>query len=286
MTVVAVKRCQHTALRHLAWSIWLNYDPDKCWMAMYTCYYDASSAQDSATKPLVVVGLLSTMKKWLKCENEWDAVLGEFELPYLHMKEFAHSVGPFAALKNDLDKRAEFLAGLIGVLKRRVNIIFQYRLVPEVFHKFDHEYTLREALGNPYAFTTMATIRLANEWFESHYPNDQIEHVVEKGDIGQAQLLAQFAGLPYAPTLKPKIEPKTQRHLVPFQAVDLLAYEAYLNINRHLEGKKQVLRKSLAELRKIPHCARLCDDEVMQNVIAQNPEALVKRSESRARPLR
>jgi len=278
MTGIAVKRPDST-MRHLAWSVWLNHDPDKCWMAMYTCYYDASSTQEESTRPLVVVGLLSTVKKWLKFEREWERVLEEFEAPYLHMKEFAHSVGPFATWKNDDAKRAGFIGSLIKVLKRRVNMVFQYRLVPDVFHKFDREYMLTEAFGNPYAFTTMATVRLAQYWFESHYPKDQIEHVVEKGDAGQPRLLALFAGLPYVPALKPKVDPKTGQHLVPFQAADLLAYEAYLNIFRHLKGQKQVIRRSLAELRKIPFRAHLCDDEVMQLVITQNPEACVPRAE-------
>ena len=95
MTVVAAEPRPHSVLRHLAWSIWLNYDPDKRLMAMYSCYYDASSSQDTATKPLVVVGLLSTMKKWLKGDKEWEGVLFDFGVPYLHMKEFAHSRGPF-----------------------------------------------------------------------------------------------------------------------------------------------------------------------------------------------
>ncbi len=247
-------------------------------MAMYACYYDASSSQSKSTKPLVVVGLLSTMKKWLRCESDWRGVLKDFGVPYLHMKEFAHSTGPFAAWKGDEAKRAEFLAHLIKLLKRRVNIVFQYRLVPDVFHKLDREYRLTEAWGNPYAFTAAVTIRLADEWFESAYPNDQVSHVVEKGDAGQGQLLGRFAGLRFAPALRPKVDQETGHHFIPFQAVDLMAYEARLNIERHLEGKEQVIRQSLAELRKIPHRAYLCDEEVLRNVIVSDPEVYPART--------
>jgi len=241
-------------------------------MVMYSTYYDASGSQNLADKPLVVVGLLSTEEKWLKCEREWDQALEEFEVPYLHMKEFAPGAGPFESWKDDKPRRAEFLERLIKVLKRRVNIVFQYRLVPEIFRKLDLEYTLTEEWGGPYALICGITIRVADDWFERHYPGDRLKHIVEKGDAGQGQLIKQTLGFPNPPLLQTKVDPTTRRHFVPFQAADLLAYEARVNIQRHLAGEEQKVRESLSGLRKqIPHCAHFADEEVLRNVITQQP---------------
>lgn len=265
-------------IRHLAGSLWLNHDPGRCWMAMYTCYYDASSTQLEKEKPLVVVGVLSTERRWLRFEREWGAVLKRFGVPYLHMKEFAHSVGPFAAFKGDEPRRAEFLGALVKAMKRNINKAFQYRLVPGAYGDLDREFELSETWGGPYAFTTSVTVNQTQFWFEEKYPKHQLAHVVEKGDPGQEDLY-RLSPLDDNPvTIRPKIDKRTGEWFKPFQAADFFAYEARLNIGRHLAGETHVARQSLLLLRRrMPHQAYYFDLEYLREQFALQPEVWPRR---------
>jgi hypothetical protein len=51
-------------------------------------------------------GLLSDADRWAKFESRWQEILHERDLPYSHMREFAHSTGPFTKSKSN-DKRFE-----------------------------------------------------------------------------------------------------------------------------------------------------------------------------------
>jgi len=236
-------------------------------MAMYTCYYDASGSQSQPDKPLVVVGLLSTEGKWLKCEKEWDAVLAEFGAPYLHMKEFAPGVGPFASWKDDKPRRADFLNRLIMVLKHHVNKVFQYRMVPDVFWTLNKERKLVEEWGGPYALLAAFSLLQAESWWEIRHglQGHQLHQVVEKGDAGQGAFMNSASKWERPPTLLRKVDPATGRHLVPFQATDFLAYESRRNIEIGLSGQEQTIRASLAELlRQLPYERGYIDEEVMR----------------------
>jgi len=61
---------------------------------MYNTYFDVSGTRlDSDI--ISVAGFVSDVQQWLKFEEEWREVLGEFGVPYLHMRKFAHFKGPF-----------------------------------------------------------------------------------------------------------------------------------------------------------------------------------------------
>jgi hypothetical protein len=72
---------------------------------MLTLYSDCSgSGQDGGTT--VVAGWLASGEMWHRFECEWAWILRRYEVPYFHMKEFAHSTGAFAVgWKGENDKR-------------------------------------------------------------------------------------------------------------------------------------------------------------------------------------
>jgi hypothetical protein len=189
------------------------------------------------------------------------------------MKEFAHSLGPFALWKGDEAKRVHFLKRLVLALKRRVHMAFQFRLVPSVFTELDKEFEMTEGWGGPYALAASLTIHQTDLWLQEHKPNDDVIHVVEKGDKGQNKLLQVAYAYPSPPILRSKIDPITKRHFMPFQAVDMIAYEAHINIKRGLSGESHRLRGLLAELRRhIPYQAYILDDKVIRRMCDMNPE--------------
>jgi len=66
--------------------------------------YDASGSENDHDGTLVVVGLVAAERKWNRFEQEWQAVLDRFEVPYFHMTELNHrasGTGAYAKWKDD-----------------------------------------------------------------------------------------------------------------------------------------------------------------------------------------
>lgn len=94
-------------------------------MAALKGYFDESGKEDDpqfADSAICVGGWVTTADSWLDIEARWAAVLDrpEFNVPYFHMKEFAHSKpgSPFETWKDDEPRRAAFVAALAGVIRQ------------------------------------------------------------------------------------------------------------------------------------------------------------------------
>ena len=76
----------------------------------FASYYDASGSESDAQGAIMVIGLVASEAKWRKFANSWRRVLGSkrFDVPYFHMKEFAHSKGPFEKWRGDDETRKAF----------------------------------------------------------------------------------------------------------------------------------------------------------------------------------
>ncbi len=78
-------------------------------------YGDASGKEDDPI--LAVGGFVGRTDEWLMFEPEWNAVLKQFDVPYFHMREFAHSVDAYAVgWKGKEEKRKAFIDGLVKAL--------------------------------------------------------------------------------------------------------------------------------------------------------------------------
>jgi len=125
-------------------------------MAMWTAYHDASGSETSSLKaPMALAGLCSTELDWLRFESEWEAVLNhrKFNVPYLHMKEFAHSKpgSPFESWKGQEEKRAAFLAALIRVIGKHVKRCQVLYVGPGVYDEANKKYRIDDGIAGTYA---------------------------------------------------------------------------------------------------------------------------------------
>lgn len=85
----------YSPLEHVARSVHTNGEWPKTLFVMFTPYFDCSrSGQGDGI--VVVSGWLSTVEKWEQFTFDWKLVLARFNVPYFHMKEFAHSVIAYA----------------------------------------------------------------------------------------------------------------------------------------------------------------------------------------------
>ena len=94
-------------------------------MAALKGYFDESGKENDpqfADSAVGVGGYVTTVNSWRDIESRWTAVLTlpEFGVPYLHMKEFAHSSpgSPFETWKGDEPRRAAFMAALSRVIRQ------------------------------------------------------------------------------------------------------------------------------------------------------------------------
>jgi hypothetical protein len=216
-------------------------------LAIFTAYYDASGTEESG-RPLVLAGLLSTERKWLRFEREWRELLTSFGVPYLHMKEYAVSQGPFRMWKGDEERRAAFLSQAIKIIKRRINLGFASYVLPEDYRAVDRLYDLRTLPDHLYAVVAVSAVSPIMDWIRQRHPGCPLLHVFEEGDRGQKVFLANLpAEIAPITSVRPAKDPLTGEWFTPFQAADLAAYELRRAIEQNLEGKP-TRRKAFLEL--------------------------------------
>jgi hypothetical protein len=169
-------RQHYSFIRHLAWSVWLNHDPNGCIVTVsneFFAAYDASGSENDRLGVLVVVALAASEHKWTTFENEWRRVLKEFEVPYLHVKELNHrhsGVGVYAKWKDDDVTPKLFLKKLIKALRIGINKTFCYGTVLRDYREINAIFKLREGAGSPYVLTAGSCHDLVNNWMATKYP--------------------------------------------------------------------------------------------------------------------
>ena len=187
---------------------------------------------------MTVAGFVSTEKKWLRFEREWNDVLTKYEVPYLHMKEFAHSVRAFDGWKGQEDKRKSLLIELIKVAKKGVRKGFVVSVRLQDYDEVNSDFRLREHWGNAYSFIGMGVVSDAMEWKKKHFPHAPIKFVFEDGDVGQSDLKRCLRSEALAYSFIPKQEKQNDviRYITPFQLADFAAWENQIAFSRFHDG--------------------------------------------------
>jgi hypothetical protein len=219
-----MRNSAYSPIRHLAHALLLNHDPDQTLMVMLTAYLDASMSQQGA-QVITIAGFVSTETKWLKFEKSWNAILNKYEVPYLHMNEFACSTGVFKAWKGEEKRRRRFLIDLIRVAKKGVHKGFACSMLMKDFEELNQEFRLREHWGNEYAFIGMNVVTSIMNWKNKQFPHAKIKYVFEDGDLGNEHLkrCLQFESIPYSFTPKKACHNGILEYVTPFQIADFSA---------------------------------------------------------------
>lgn len=98
-------------------SVFISPSKD-CHMAILRAYFDDSGDEDD---PQILAtslcGYIGKLDNWQYFEDEWQKTLKKHDVPYLHMKEFAHFKKHFAKYKEDIAGRDSLLIDLIKVIQ-------------------------------------------------------------------------------------------------------------------------------------------------------------------------
>jgi hypothetical protein len=266
-------------VRSLCRAVWLNHDPERCYLAVYFAYYDASGNQDHESA-LIVAAVVAREDKWLKMELAWKRHLAAFDVPYVHMKEFAGGA-PFAALRADHVRQKLFFDGLQRLSKTNLNKVFLKRIVPSDFEAMRHEYDV-SLMGGAYAIAAHACIAEVEMWIAAKGDQSRVLHIVEQGDVGQSGLMRLQALEANPAVVRPKLDPVEQSHFVPFQVADWFAYEHAVDVRRRLANDKRNRRASvIAQRLNVPISATMIDQEILRLMCEDNPELLPRRNAER-----
>jgi hypothetical protein len=218
---------------------------------MFSCYFDAS--RNNPVTVTVVSGWVAAVSAWERFETDWKILLAQYDIPYFHMREFAHSVGPFSSWKGQENKRANFLRKTVDVIGS--NVLYGAACIVEhgAFEKVEKAYPLASLAGVPYSLAGRDCVAHVNTWLRKAERDLPVEYFFENGDSGKGNLMRimERDGLP-SPQFKPSRDiPSVEKGLTPLQAADFAAYEI---LKAHPLGENLPLykyRRSLKELAKI-----------------------------------
>jgi hypothetical protein len=210
---------EYSPVEHIIESVLLSeYTPESL-VAMWSTYCDASGGTDQPVQ--VVAGLISTTARWKIFETDWRIALASFGVPYFHMKEFAHSRGPFSDWKGQ-SQRTRFLRTLIDIIASNVECGVGMLLPTHIFRSVDKIFCLSEELRNPFSACAVMCIVHGQRVMKT----TEMQYFFECGDVGRGDLeqILLKHGHPI-PLFQPSRDRGQIRGVVPLQAADFLAYE-------------------------------------------------------------
>jgi hypothetical protein len=264
MTPLPINR--QSAIRHFSTAMFMSHWK-RGMMGVFTVYFDESGSP-SDTAALAVAGFIATAEEWIRFEREWTAILETFDVPALHMRNFAHSTKEFKTWKGNEGKRRAFLSRLIRIIRKRTSRSFACTILMEDYKKVDLDYHLSDVF-KPYAIAARNCVDKVNQWAK-HEGISEVAYIFEDGACDKGELIRRLRtdGISKYGFLK-------KSESVAFQAADLLAYEQFLANVRVSSGEVQSfedLRQSLRELNKAPNdwgvyaahnLTRLCADFII-----------------------
>jgi len=218
---------------------------------MFTCYFDAS--YDSPISITVVSGWVASSAAWERFDADWRILLAQYDIPYFHMREFAHSVGPFAGWKGEEIKRANFLRKAVDIIRACALHGFACLVEQAPFDKINSQYCLSEWVGRPYALAGRDCVAHANIWLQKEKRELDVDYIFEAGDADAGELQRVMLDMQAVPKFAPgKSTTAGLVGITPLQAADFAAYEL---LKAHGIGDNLPLykyRRSILELARIP----------------------------------
>ncbi len=194
---------------------------------MLVGYYDRGG-DDQVT---IVAGYISHASGWQGFDQEWRALLDAHDVPYFHMREFAHSTGTYSAgWKGQHRRRRVFLTGLIDIIQRHAFRSFGSAVTTEVFDDFLRQDSRAATLfPSAYAYCARHVVAKARLWARTERWTIPVKSVFEAGDPGWGRLVEVLTrdGHP-VPVRRPKVATGPEEAsdcLSPLQAADFAAYE-------------------------------------------------------------
>lgn len=225
---------------------------------MFTCYFDEAGGDDHGFT--VVAGFMASVEQWDSFEIDWKLFLIKYDVPYMHMLEFAHCSGPFKKWKEPRFEptRRNFLREAAEIIHSHIKRGFLCIVKHEHFYDAAALYPSQIYPRSPYALAGRTCAACAKQWVRKHLSKLDIEFVFEDGGPdkhGLSDTLTKLNPRLPGPIFKPSRDtPDGRRGLVQLQSADWFAYEIRKwQVDRpDLQTPRKEARKSLRALLDFP----------------------------------
>jgi len=197
-------------------------------MAMlYAAYFDASGKREGYSV-LRLAGALSTVKKWIRFEKQWNAIFHAEGVKVFHATDFAASQGEYLGWKGDRERHSRFPTQLIEVIRTNTNKLFSVSIELAAWNRIDSEYCFSERFYSPYALAGFSVIDQTLGWAKRKRVKPP-EFIFEDGDDGWEGLLKLCEWDKITPIRLPR------EKVVPCQVGDMLAWKSRITATNSLK---------------------------------------------------
>lgn len=244
----------YSPLEHLARSIWFPYSENGVF-ALLSSYFDASGGKDQGF--IVVAGYVARLSRWEMFARDWRFMLGQYNVPYFHMKDFAHGKEPFDNPEWKKEPRREnFLRDLVSVIATYTDFSVACLIRYEDFFEVDKHYHLRDAYPLPYVLAARDCIAIVNKQLKKKGISDPVKYVFERGDRGAGALVdLAIAQNLNVPTFEPSRDHGNEKGVVQLQAADFASYELHKGMKATVGNMALAkYRRSLLALASLKTC--------------------------------
>ena len=221
-------------------------------LALWSYFDESGHSEDPNCSVLSVGGAVSSVGGWKRLVPEWNAVLKEFSVSQLHMKEFAHSKREFVGWTED--KRRAFLSRLVGLMTRDVDTYIG-RVMDLRDDWRESPGALRERLKNPYHGCFIFCVNLAMSYAKNLDPAEELNVVMAHHPEYSGWANDVFQAMREGPDghRLGSLSFDTPAQLVQLQTADLVAYELQHYTTDARRKGKLGRRWALQQLLRKPH---------------------------------
>jgi hypothetical protein len=196
---------------------------------MLTGYFDEGVREDLFT---VICGFASTVDQWDSFEVDWTLFLASYGVPYFHMEEFAHSIGPFKKWKGSEAIRQKFISEAATVIHERVKAGFIFYVRHAAFKTVNSLFDVSSVWGSPYGLAGRCCIEIADDWRKGIFGSEEMKYIFEDGGPDKGGLIKSMTSIKLnfaIPSFEPGRDwkrsqqwPEGRKGLVQLQAADYL----------------------------------------------------------------
>ena len=216
---------------------------------MLTAYFD-----DSGTSPkenvAVVAGYVGYSDQWGMFAAKWKELLDQSGIKVSHRSDMECFHGEFASWTPD--KRTDFVKKADKIIQKRTSMPVGSAVIKSDFEEMVPT-RLEKHIGGHFGWCVTEAVALTNSWANKINHKGPIHWVFEAGTTGQPRvnemLSRLYANTDWRKRFRIKSWSFGDKSLLPLQAADFVAYEAYKQIqNQILDAGKYPVRLSAIDL--------------------------------------
>jgi hypothetical protein len=158
---------EYSTIRHISRGVlFSNYRSAA--IVILSAYLDTSGTRRSES--MTMAGMLSTVTRWDRFQEEWPIFLARHKVSSLHMTDFVSSKGEFRgwAGRENSERRKRFIEKAVVCVKKHARRGFVSTLPLSDFNEANAQYQVEEKMGAPLTICGMGIMRQLALWALDH----------------------------------------------------------------------------------------------------------------------